>query len=283
MQSNPITAKTQSPVKAPSTATGVAKQSVSVLMNSMLDSEGYRKRFNDLLGKRSAQFVSSMVTMVTASPQLQKAFQDSPLTIIQSALKAAAFNLPIDPALGQAYIVPFNDYKSGKTNAQFIMGYKGLIQLAIRTGAYSKLNVTDVRQGELISFDRLTEDIEISFVQDETEREKLPIIGYCCFFRLTNGFEKCVYMSLDQIEAHEKRHRKGRDRSPIWNTDFDAMAKKTVLRLTLSKWGLLSIDYQTADEQTVQAAQDIASGAIDDESEDTVTVTPEKVTTEEAK
>ena len=185
--------------------------------------------------------------------------------MIQSALKAATFDLPIDPGLGFAYVVPFRN--KGKIEAQFILGYKGMIQLALRTGAYKTLNVIDVREGELKRFDRLTEEIEIDFVEDDEEREQLPIVGWCGYFKLTNGTEKTVYMTKKQIEAHEKRFRKGNYQGFGWRDNFEAMAAKTVLRRLLGKWGLLSIDYQQASPATIAAADAIATGQFDDEME----------------
>ncbi len=225
-----------------------AAASINTMMNSVLDKEGMRKRFDDLLGERSAQFISSVVTMVNADEGLQRAFYEAPLTVIQSALKAATFDLPVDQSLGYAYIVPFSNYKKdlGKkvTEASFILGWKGMNQLALRTGVYAKINVTDVREGELKRYDRLTEDIELRFVENEEERNQLPIIGYAGYYRLVNGAEKVIYMSRAAIEAHEKRHRKGQFMGKGWREDFDAMARKTVYRQLIGKWGLMSIDYK---------------------------------------
>lgn len=246
-----------------------ASQSVTALVNSMLDREGYRKRFDELLGKRAPQFVSSIVSLVNADKNLQRAFYESPVTVIQSALKAATFDLPIDPGLGYAYIVPFNNTKDGvkRMEATFIMGYKGMNQLALRTGVYKTINVVDVREGELKSYNRLTEEIELDFVEDDEERDRLPIIGWVGYFRLINGTEKTIYMTRKQIEAHEKRHRKGQYMGKGWKEDFDAMAMKTVFRKLIGKWGLMSIDYQKADKATLVAADAIAKGNFDDEDE----------------
>ena len=182
-----------------------AKKTVGSILQAMLDSENYRNRFQDLLGKRMPSFMGSIVSMVNEDPNLKEAFFNAPVTVIQSALKAAAYNLPIDKSLGFAYVVPFFNSKTGKKEAQFILGYRGMIQLANRTGAYEKLNVVDVREGELKKFDRLTEDVEVEWIQDEEQREKLPVIGYLGYFRLINGFEKKIYMSVGAINAHERK------------------------------------------------------------------------------
>ena len=174
-----------------------AKASINVMMSSILDREGMRKRFDELLGKRSPQFISSVVSLVNADANLQKAFNEAPMTIIQSALKAATYDLPIDPNLGYAYIVPFNNSVrnadgsySKRTEATFILGYKGMHQMALRTGAYKTINVLDVREGELKSYNRLTEEAVFEFIEDEEQREQLPIIGYAGYYRLMNGTEK---------------------------------------------------------------------------------------------
>lgn len=253
-----------------------SKQTVATLLNSMLDSEGYKNRFNELLGARTPQFVGSVVSLVNADANLQKAFQQAPITIIQSALKAATYDLPIDPALGYAYIVPFNNtIKDGNSyikrmEASFILGYKGMLQLAMRTGAYKKINVVDIREGELVHYDRLTEEIEINFIEDEEIRSEQPIKGWCGYFQLVNGMEKTIYMSKSAIIAHEKKNRKGQNIGKGWRDDFDGMAAKTVLRRLIGKWGLMSIDYQKADTRTLAAAEAIAKGQFDDEDLQTI-------------
>jgi len=250
-----------------------AKQSINQLMNAMLDGEKLRGRFDDLLGRRAPQFISSMVTLVNSTPQLQKAFFEAPMTVIQSCLKAAAFDLPIDQNLGYAYIVPFNNSvkdDAGKstgqyrTEATFILGWKGMHQLANRTGAYKVINVTDVREGELKSYNRLTEETEIEFVEDEDAREKLPIVGYIGYYRLINGAEKTIYMSKKQIEQHEKKFRKGNYMGKGWRDDWDAMARKTVYRQLIGKWGVMSIDYQTHQEAQALATQMAEEDALPD-------------------
>lgn len=239
-----------------------ATQSVNQLMNNILDGEKLRGRFNELLGKRAPQFVSSLVSMVNADQNLQKAFYESPMSVIQSALKAAAFDLPIDQSLGYAYIVPFNNsYKDEngewrkRMEASFILGWKGMNQLALRTGAYKTINVIDIREGELKRYDRLTEEVELDFIEDDEVRETKPIIGYVGYYRLVNGAEKTIYMTVKQIEAHEKKFRKGKNMGRGWQNDWDAMARKTVYRKLIGKWGVMSIEYQTAQEGVSLARQ----------------------------
>lgn len=245
----------------------VQKKSVNQIMNAMLDGEGMRKRFNDLLGQRAPQFISSVVSLVNADANMQKAFYEAPMTVIQSALKAASFDLPVDQNLGYAYIVPFNNYKDGvkKMEASFVLGWKGMHQLAIRTGAYKTINVVDIREGELKSYNRLTEEIKIEFIEDEDERESRNIIGYVGYYKLVNGAEKTIYMTVKQIENHEKKFRKGQYQSKGWRENFDAMARKTVYRRLIGKWGVMSIEYQNSKDGQNLADQ-IRDEFIDNES-----------------
>ncbi len=247
-----------------------AAASVAEMVGQIVDREGYRRRFDELLGRRAPQFIASIVSLVNATPELQKAFAEAPVTIIQAALRAASYDLPIDPQLGYAYVVAFNNYNKStgtkRMEASFILGYKGMLQLAMRTGVYKVINVVDVRDGELVRYNRLTEDVELEFVEDEDEREKLPVVGWVGYYRLINGMEKTLYMTRAQVEAHERRHRKGQYQSKGWREDFDAMAQKTVLRRLIGKWGLMSIDYQRqTDPAAVAAATAIATGTFDDE------------------
>lgn len=236
-----------------------AQQSVSVMLNSLLDGEKMRKRFDELLGKRTPQFLSSLVSMINDNEALQAAFYQSPMSVIKSALQAATYDLPIDPALGYAYIVPFKN--KGKATATFVIGYKGMTQLCLRTGAYKSVpDAVDVREGELVSYNRLTGEAVFNWIEDEDEREKLPIIGYAGYFCLKNGAEKTIYMSRKQIEAHERKNRKGDYMGKGWREDFDAMARKTVIRRLCGKYALMSIDYQAgADRDTMNLATALAS------------------------
>lgn len=231
---------------------------INQTLNAILDQEGLRKRFDDLLGKRAPQFISAVISLVNADGNMQQCFGRNPMSVIQCALKAATFDLPIDPNLGYAYLVPFG------SACTFILGYKGMIQLALRTGAYRTLNVTDVREGELVSYNRLTEEIELSFIEDEEVREKTPVIGYAGYYRLVNGTEKTIYMSLKQIDAHEKANRKGNSKGKGWRENYEAMCAKTVLRRLIGKWGLMSIDYRKADERAIAAAEALATSDLDD-------------------
>jgi recombination protein RecT len=244
-----------------------AKQSVSVMLNGFLDGENMRRRFEELLGKRTPQFLSSLVSMISDNVDLQEAFQQSPMSVVKSALQAATYDLPIDPTLGYAYIVAFNNSykdKNGKwfkkKQAQFIPGYKGLQQLCLRTGAYQCIpDAVDVREGELVSYNRLTGEAVFNWVEDEDERDKLPIVGYAGYFKLKNGAEKTIYMTRKQIEKHEQKNRKGEYMGKGWREDWDAMARKTVIRQLCGKYALMSIEYRNgADANTMNLATALA-------------------------
>ena len=140
--------------------------------------------------------------------------------------------------------------------ASFILGWKGMHQLALRTGAYKTINVMDIREGELKKYNRLTEEVEIQFEEDDDKREQLPVIGYVGYYKLVNGAEKTIYMTIKQIANHEKKFRKGENQGKGWRDDWDAMARKTVYRKLIGKWGVMSIDYQSHGEDVAKLMQE---------------------------
>ncbi|MCI9026618.1 MAG: recombinase RecT [Lawsonibacter sp.] len=262
-------AASKSPATRPGAPIAGASRNPSAVLSAVMDGEGYRKRFDELLGKRSAQFVSSIISLVNATPELAKAAVEAPQTIIVAGLKAAMMDLPVENSLGYAYIVPFkNSVKDAQGNytkrneAAFILGWRGMLQLALRTGAYRTINVSDVREGELRSYNRLTEEVDIRWTEDEDERDKLPIVGWVGYYKLVNGSEKTIYMSRKAMEAHERRNRKGQYMTKGWREDFDGMAMKTMYRKLLGKYGLMSIEYQyRTDLAIVDMAQSRMDGA----------------------
>lgn len=203
-------------------------QAQGTTMKGLLASPAVMKRFEEVLGNRANQFTASILGLYNSEKMLQKA---EPMSVISSAMIAATLDLPVDKNLGYAWIVPY----AGK--AQFQMGYKGYIQLALRTGQYRNINVIEVYEGELIKWDRLTEEIDLVFEAKQSDK----VIGYTGYFELINGFRKTVYWSKEDIEKHKKRFSKS---DFGWKKDWDAMAKKTVIRNLLNKWGILSIDMQ---------------------------------------
>lgn len=255
------------------------QKSISAVFNELIDREGMKNRIQEIMKERAPQFTASVVSLVNSNPQMQQVFRDAPVTIIQSALKAATYDLPIDPALGFAYIVPFNkwdkDTKTSHMEAQFIMGYRGMLQLAYRTGVYENINVTDIREGELKSYNRLTEEIDIEWIEDEVERNKKPIIGYAGFYKMKTGMTKTLYRSVAALNAHEEKNRKGKNKSAVWTTDYEAMCTKTVLRELIGKWGIMSIDYQNVAPAVAEFTKNASLGIIDAEDDNKVTIDTE--------
>lgn len=206
-----------------------------------------RNKFQELLGKRAASFITSVLQTVSQNQLLAKA---EPTSIYHSAAVAATLDLPLNSSLGFAYIIPYNQKQpdgTWKQVAQFQMGYKGIIQLAQRSGTYKTINATDVRLGEIKSHNRLTGEIVFEWIQDSEAREKLPVIGYASFMELLNGFQKTGYMTVSELKAHGLKFSKTYAKAgSLWNQSFDSMAIKTVLKLLISKYGPQSIDMQRA-------------------------------------
>ena len=247
-----------------------AQQSVNAMLSSILDGEKMRKRFEELLGKRTPQFLSSLVSMVNDDKDLQEAFYTNPMSVVKAALRAATYDLPIDPTLGYAYITPFR--KKGKMTATFVPGYKGLQQLCLRTGAYKCIpDAVDVREGELVSYNRLTGEAVFNWIEDDDERDALPIVGFAGYFKLLNGAEKTIYMTKKQINKHEKVNRKGENMTKGWRENWDEMARKTVIRKLCGKYALMSIEYRNgADQDAINLATALAQQDYPDAPEDVI-------------
>lgn len=218
--------------------------------SAMISTPSYQKMINNTLKDpaRVRRFVSSITSAVATNPMLQEC---DPSTILSGALLGESLNLSPSPQLGQYYLVPFNNTKKGCKDAQFQLGYKGYVQLALRSGYYKRLNVMAVKQGELKSWNPLTEEITLDLMDDELARENAPSVGYVASFEYLNGFSKTIYWSREKMEAHALRYSKGyaaKKGYTFWEKDFDAMAFKTMLRQLISKWGVMSIDLQSAFE-----------------------------------
>ena len=216
----------------------------------MIQQDGYKNLINNTLGdpKRAAGFITAITSAVATNPNLMDC---DPGTILSAGLLGETLNLSPSPQLGQYYLVPFNDRKSGRKVAQFQLGYKGYIQLAIRSGQYKKLNALAIKEGELISYDPLNEELEVQLIQDETARAEAKTIGYYAMFEYLNGFRKAIYWSREKMEAHALQYSQGYQAHKgytFWEKDFDSMAIKTMLRQLISKWGIMSIDFQKAYE-----------------------------------
>lgn len=224
----------------------LAKQNRRLGITAYLTQDAVKNQINQVIsGKNGTRFISSVVSAVNNNPSLQECTNQS---ILSAALLGESLNLSPSPQLGQYYMVPFNDKNKGKV-AQFQLGYKGYIQLAIRSGQYKKLNVLGIKEGELIRFDPLNEEIVVKLIEDEEAREQAPTIGYYAMFEYTNGFHKAMYWSRRKMEAHALKYSKGYQAKKgytFWEKDFDGMAYKTMLRQLISKWGVMSIDMVSA-------------------------------------
>lgn len=219
----------------------IVKTSVKTFMKSELVQEEIKKT----LGAKSQQFTASVLALVGQDALLATS---EPKTLLSSALIAASMDLPINKNLGFAHIIGYkNNRKGGIVEAQFQMGWKGFVQLAQRSGHYKTINTSDVREGEIKTRDRLSGEIEFAWIEDDTERANKAAVGYVAYFRLTTGFEKTLYMSKAEVEAHAKRYSAAfKNGYGPWVDDFDSMALKTVIKMLISKWGPMSTELEKA-------------------------------------
>lgn len=218
--------------------------------NATITNARTQEYLSQVLGEKKASFVNNLTALVANNVALQEC---EPLTLMYAATKATALDLPLDQNLGFAYVIPFRNGKTGKTEAQFQMGYKGYVQLALRTGQFRTLNVRDVKQGEITGEDFISGEMTFKALP-AAERLTAPTIGYVAYFELTNGFRKMAYWSIEELKAHGLKYSQTYSsakeyirKSSKWETDFDAMAKKTVLKLLLAKYAPMSVEMATAE------------------------------------
>ena len=251
-----------------------AQQNLGI--TAYLTQDAIKNQINKVVGGKNGQrFISAIVSAYNTNPTLQECTNQS---ILSAALLGESLQLSPSPQLGHYYMVPFNNTKAGTKEAQFQMGYKGYIQLAIRSGQYKRLNVVAIKEGELEYFDPLNEDIKVNLMVDDWDkREEAETIGYYAMFELVNGFRKTMYWSKAQMLAHADKYSPAfykdagkvktkygekqrvsyadyeagnydpRDSwmySSFWYKNFDGMAYKTMLRQLISKWGVMSIELQ---------------------------------------
>lgn len=209
-----------------------------------------RQKIDDIVGgERGSQFIASIATAVGTTPALKECDHSSILT---AALLGEALRLSPSPQLGHFYMVPYKA-KNRASQAQFQLGYKGYVQLAIRSGQYRNINVLGLKEGELIRWDELTEEIEYELMSDWEKREGAPTVAYYAYFQLNNGFRKAMLWSKSRMQAHAKKYSQGYasdlrngNKFTFWSKDFDGMAYKTMLRQLISKWGIMSVEMQKA-------------------------------------
>lgn len=227
----------------------------------LLNSDSVKQRFNEIMGQRAPAFMSSIISAVSMNPQLK---QCDPMSIIQAAAIAASMDLPINPSLGYAYIVPYKD------QAQFQMGWKGFVQLAMRTSQYKTIHAAPVFKGQIKNHNQFTGEMEFDSTARSTE-----VVGYLLYFKLLSGFEKYFYMTADEVETHGKRYSKSFAKGyGIWKENFEAMALKTVIKMGLSKFGVLSVEMQKAIEADQGSV--LPDGSIRYEDNETVQDEPKK-------
>lgn len=233
--------------------------------SSFMLKDAIKRKVNDMMGsKKGESFTTSIISAVSKNPSLAEC---EPATILSAGMEGAALDLAPSPVLGYFYMVPYNDNKNHRKVAQFQIGYKGYIQLAIRSGQYRRINVVALKEGELVSYNRLTEELFTKLIDDDEIRERMPTIGYYAMFELTNSFVKTMYWSKAKMEQHADKYSQAfnletfhkiesgeipksdlwkREYSSFWYQDFENMAFKTLLRQLLSKWGVMSIEMQRA-------------------------------------
>lgn len=253
-------------------------------LTAYLTNDAVKNQINKVVGgKNGTRFVSSIVSAVQTTPALQECTNNS---ILNAALLGEALGLSPSPQLGQFYMVPFKNNKKNCKEAQFQLGYKGYIQLAIRSGYYKKLNVLPIKEGELIRYDPLNEELEVDLIEDDILREEAETIGYYAMFEYENGFRKTLYWSKKKMQAHADKYSSAyslkiagdiaqgkipeKDMwkySSFWYKDFDAMAMKTMLRQLISKWGIMSIDMQNAFDKDMAVIHEDGTAEYVDNSE----------------
>lgn len=260
----------------------LVKREQKQTFSAFLATDAMKRKVNEMVGgEKGQQFITSIISAVSTNPQLAECENSS---IVAAALLGQSLNLTPSPQLGQYYLVPFNktiknaDGSSYQIKvAQFQLGYKGYIQLAIRSGYYKKINVLAIKEGELIKYDPLSEEIEVKLIEDDEVRENTQTIGYYAMFEYMNGFRKTLYWTKKKMLAHADKYSQAFSLnattgkypkvsyadfeagkvpdnemwkySSFWYKDFDGMAHKTMLRQLISKWGIMSIEMQTAMEK----------------------------------
>lgn len=276
----------------------LANRQTKTGLTAYLTQDAVKKQINSVVGgKNGTRFISSIVSAVQTTPALQECTNPS---ILSAALLGEALNLSPSPQLGQFYMVPFDNKKKGVKEAQFQLGYKGYIQLAVRSGYYKRLNVMAIKEGELVRYDPLNEEIEVNLIEDDIVREETPTTGYFAMFEYENGFKKTMYWSKQKMLSHADKYSQAfhmnavesdnprRQRvsyedylkgnypksdewkySSFWYKDFDGMAMKTMLRQLISKWGIMSIDLQTAvDKDMAVIHEDGSAEYVENEQEE---------------
>lgn len=252
--------------KVPASVSNASRQNTALQsarklqFSTLIKSDAVQKSLSQTLGDamRAKTFTSSLISAVSTNPALREC---DGMSIISAALLGESLNLSPSPQLGQYYIVPFKDRKTGTTKGTFQLGWKGYYQLALRSGQYKNIDAVAIKEGELKSYDPITGHIEIEPMEDEVARENARTIGYYAYFELINGFKKEMYWSREKMEAHAEKYSMGYKAHKgytFWEKDFDSMAIKTMYRQLIGKYGIMSIEMQKAytDDMTVHSSLD---------------------------
>ena len=255
----------------------VTKPARPMTFSTFMSSDAVKQKVNEMIGGKDGQsFITSIISAVSTNPELAKCEHS---TILSAAMQGASLKLSPSNQLGHYYLVPYKEKIKGTKDyrmvAQFQMGYKGYIQLAMRSGQYRDLDVMDIRDGEYKGKDKYTGKPVIEFIEDDDAREELPIVGYFAYFELLNGFRKSLYWSKAKMEKHAVQYSKGYasdiengNQYTFWSKDFDGMAFKTMLRQLLSKWAVMSIEMQTAMASDMAVINDNSYEYVDNQSEE---------------
>lgn len=242
-------------------------------IGGFMNTQAIKNRITSMMGSdRGLRFITGVTSAVNTNPALSECTNES---IFNGALLGETLNLSPSPQLGQYYLVPYNDRKNGYKVAQFQLGYKGYIQLAIRSGQYKKINVIEVREGEFVDYDIFNEEYNFIPIKDYSLRKNTPVIGYYAMFEYLNGFKKSIYMTKDEMLDHADTYSNAFNKtayidlmegkiaekdmwkySSFWYKNFDEMAKKTMLRQLISKWGIMSTEMQKAFESDMAEIKD---------------------------
>lgn len=244
----------------------LVQQSQKQTFSAYLTQDAIKNKINQMVGGKDGQrFITSMISAASVNPALSECDFS---TIVSAAMLGESLKLSPSPQLGQYYMVPFNDRKRNCKIAQFVLGAKGYKQLAIRSGQYLDIDVIEVKQGELKGRDKYSGKQVFEFIEDENIREEIPTIGYLAYLELLNGFKKNIYWTKEKMEKHADKYsaafslvqyeklKKGEipksemwKYSSYWYSSFSEMAEKTMLKQLISKWGIMSIELQTAFER----------------------------------
>lgn len=263
-----------------------------IKLSTFLTSPLVKSKISATIGVKNIDtFTASLVSAVAINPKLAECDNAS---LLATAFLGESLKLVPSPQLGQYYMVPFKNKNEGTTKATFILGYKGYVTLAIRSGFYKKINVLEIKEGELISYNPLEEEISVNLIDDEELRASTKTSGFYVTFEYLNGFKKSIYWSMNKMLTHADQYSSAFSKasyiklqngeieqkdlwkySSFWYKDFDEMAKKTMLRQILSKWGLLSVEMTSALQ--IETTQETEIGEIIDGTAEEVTAPVEKV------